>query len=65
MLFRIACGAILFFGAVFGMSAPAQAQDDIAAQALTQINQARAENGLPALKRNAQLDAAEYCLWSR
>lgn len=34
------------------------AQEDVAAQVLARINQARAEAGLPALTRNAQLDAA-------
>ena len=36
----------------------AYAQDEVAGQVLARINQARAENGLPALARNPQLDAA-------
>ena len=42
------------FGAVTG----AYAQEDIAAQVLARLNQARANVGLPALTRSAQLDAA-------
>jgi hypothetical protein len=51
---RALCALVCAFGAVTG----AHAQEDIAAQVLARLNQARADAGMPALTRSAQLDAA-------
>ncbi|MCG3141027.1 MAG: hypothetical protein HDKAJFGB_02197 [Anaerolineae bacterium] len=55
------CKIVVWAGALcalLALAGSAAAQQDIAAQTLTRINQARADAGLPSLTLNAQLNAA-------
>ena len=49
---------VLVFALVACVVSNVSAQDDVSAQVLKRINRARADANLPALERNAQLDAA-------
>lgn len=58
MLCRLGVLAFSLLALWFASAGSLAAQEDVAAQVLARINQARAAAGLPALARSAQLDAA-------
>lgn len=57
MFYKIGA-SVLALVALLMFAASVRAQEDMAAQVLVRVNQARTEAGLPPLTRNAQLDAA-------